>query len=231
MLPGDALYRLQAVAPLKSARVKPPKKVLPVPDGDVEAVLPHVNPTIRAMIEIQALTGMRPGEVMAMRTGEIDRTGEVWLYRPTKHKNSKRGKDRTIAIGPRAQEILKPWLRADPDAPLFQPRQASEDADKAKIRTTRTEAQRAKRRRRKKRVFRPMYSKNSYATAIERACHRAGIPVWRPNQLRHALATRVRREHGLEAAQVVLGHSKADVTQVYAERDLAKAVEVAKKIG
>jgi hypothetical protein len=35
----------------------------------------------------------------------------------------------------------------------------------------------------------------------------------------------------LEAAQVILGHAKADVTQVYAERDSALAVEVARKIG
>ena len=36
---------------------------------------------------------------------------------------------------------------------------------------------------------------------------------------------------GLEAAQVVLGHSAADVTQIYAERDMAKAAEVMKQVG
>ena len=35
-----------------------------------------------------------------------------------------------------------------------------------------------------------------------------------------------RAEYGLEAAQAVLGHAKADVTQIYAERDLAKAHSV-----
>jgi integrase len=54
---------------------------------------------------------------------------------------------------------------------------------------------------------------------------------WAPNQLRHAAATEVRREFGLGAAQVILGHSQANVTQVYAERDLAKGMEVAKQIG
>ncbi len=52
-----------------------------------------------------------------------------------------------------------------------------------------------------------------------------------PNQLRHSFATKVRREHGLEAAQVLLGHAMADVTQVYAERDTEKAAAVALKIG
>jgi integrase len=54
---------------------------------------------------------------------------------------------------------------------------------------------------------------------------------WHPNQLRHSYATKARREFGLEAAQVVLGHSRADVTQVYAERDQALAAKVAAQIG
>jgi site-specific recombinase XerC len=35
----------------------------------------------------------------------------------------------------------------------------------------------------------------------------------------------------LEAAQTILGHAKADVTQIYAERDAAKAIEIIRKIG
>jgi hypothetical protein len=54
---------------------------------------------------------------------------------------------------------------------------------------------------------------------------------WTPGQLRHSYATEVRKNHGLEAAQVLLGHSRADVTQVYAERDHEKARKVAKKVG
>ncbi len=45
------------------------------------------------------------------------------------------------------------------------------------------------------------------------------LAYWAPNRLRHARATEIRRTYGLEAAQVILGHAKADVTQVYAERD------------
>ena len=54
---------------------------------------------------------------------------------------------------------------------------------------------------------------------------------WHPNQLRHLRATEVQRDFGLEAAQVALGHSRADVTQVYAERDLALAEKVAAEVG
>ena len=44
-------------------------------------------------------------------------------------------------------------------------------------------------------------------------------------------ATEIRKRFGLEAAQTVLGHSKADVTQIYAERDHALAARVAREVG
>ena len=85
------------------------------------------------------------------------------------------------------------------------------------------------------------YTSRSYARAISRAIVVANakrtekgeeaLPHWHPNQLRHSAATEIRRQFGLEAAQVVLGHSRADVTQVYAERDFGRAKEIMRKIG
>jgi len=75
------------------------------------------------------------------------------------------------------------------------------------------------------------YRIDSYRNAILRAARRAGVDDWTPNRLRHNAATTIRAEFGLEAAQVVLGHSKAAITEVYAERDLSKAGEVAMRIG
>ncbi len=75
------------------------------------------------------------------------------------------------------------------------------------------------------------YTRYSYRDAVENGCLKDGVPVFKPNMIRHAYATRVRREYGLEAAQVVLGHSKADLAQIYAERDMALAGETAAKIG
>ncbi len=54
---------------------------------------------------------------------------------------------------------------------------------------------------------------------------------WHPNQLRHTFATRVRKQHGLEAAQVSLGHARADTTQLYAEKNEALAAQVAAAVG
>lgn len=57
------------------------------------------------------------------------------------------------------------------------------------------------------------------------------IAPWHPNQLRHATGTAVRRRYGLEAAQVYLDHARADVTEIYAERDLTLAKSIAREIG
>ncbi len=55
---------------------------------------------------------------------------------------------------------------------------------------------------------------------------------WHPHQLRHTAGTVIRREFGLEAAQLALGHSSAKVTDaVYAERNMAKVIEVMKRTG
>ena len=57
------------------------------------------------------------------------------------------------------------------------------------------------------------------------------IERWSPNRLRHTSATEIRRRFGIEAAQVVCGHERADVTQIYAERDLELAKKVARSVG
>lgn len=54
---------------------------------------------------------------------------------------------------------------------------------------------------------------------------------WAPNQLRHSAATAIRKQFGLEGAQVTLGHATANVTEVYAERDLAKAAAIMREVG
>jgi integrase len=237
VLPGDALYRLKAVAPLRAARdgVKPARKVLPVSEADIHAILPHVSATIRAMVELQALSGMRPGEVWRITTGQIDRSEAVWIYSPTKHKTASRGKERPIPLGPKAQAILLPFLKADPDAPLFSPTTAIAERDE-RIRQRKADDPKAKpgrirKKRKSKRKVSLWYTKNTYADAITRGCIRAGVPVFRPNRIRHYYGTKVRKMFGLEHAQVTLGHEKADVTQIYAERNMALARDVAQKIG
>jgi integrase len=75
------------------------------------------------------------------------------------------------------------------------------------------------------------YTPHTYAHAGRVAADKAGVPHRHPNQLRHLFATGVRKGFGREAVRVTLGHSRADVTQVYAERNEAPAANAAAKIG
>jgi integrase len=54
---------------------------------------------------------------------------------------------------------------------------------------------------------------------------------WHPHQLRHNAATELRKEFGLEAAQVVLGHRSLRVTEIYGEKNLEAARRIMQKIG
>ena len=80
------------------------------------------------MILTQWYTAMRPGEVVALRPADIDRTGKVWEYSPERHKTEHHGIERFVAIGPGGQEALRPYLlrvlAPDPEKPLFSPRDA-----------------------------------------------------------------------------------------------------------
>ena len=67
------------------------------------------------------------------------------------------------------------------------------------------------------------YRESSYYNAIRRTCRRLDVPHWTPNQLRHAAATRIRRECGIEVARTLLGHTDISTTEIYAERDAAAA--------
>ena len=67
--------------------------------------------------------------------------------------------------------------------------------------------------------------------AISRGCAAAGVPAWSPHRLRHSAATNIRKDFGLEAAQLMLGHARADVTQIYAETNKIRGLEVAAQVG
>jgi integrase len=54
---------------------------------------------------------------------------------------------------------------------------------------------------------------------------------WHPHQLRHNAATELRKEFGIEAARIILGHRSAAITEVYAEKDEQEAIEAITKVG
>jgi integrase len=200
----------------------------------VEETLPHLSSTIADMLRIQLLTGARSGEICLMRACDIDMTGSVWLYRPHHHKVAHRGFGRVIPLGPQAQEIVKGYLKPRVDAYLFSPRDTMEAFRQKQRKERKTKVQPSQKYRRKKHPRRfpgERYNPRAICHAITIACRRAGVDHWHPHQLRHSKATEVRREYGLDAARALLGQHGPQVTELYAELDQTKAVEVARKLG
>jgi integrase len=236
LVPPSVHHGLSAVAGLQLGRTaaREPDAVEPVPEAAFQAILPHLPETVADMVRFQRLTGARPGEVCIIRPCDIDRSGDVWAYRPESHKTEHHGRTRIIFIGPKAQDILRPYLLRPAESFCFSPAE-SEKARRAGQRARRkTKVQPSQRDRSKKnsrRKPRDRYDANSYRRAIHRACDLASVERWSPNRLRHSAGTEIRKQYGLEAAQVTLGHASADITQVYAERDAALAREVMRKIG
>jgi integrase len=99
----------------------------PVPIEHVEAVLPRLPRPVAAMVRLQLLCGCRAGEVMVMRGCDLTPGDPVWEYRPARHKNSWRGKGRVILLGPKAQEIVREFLKPDLTAYLFSPADVVEE--------------------------------------------------------------------------------------------------------
>jgi site-specific recombinase XerD len=177
----------------------------------------------------------------------------VWQYRPGSHKTEHHGRERIIFIGPKAQAVILPYMLRDAAACCFSPAESIQEIRDARQSARKTPIHRGNRpgtnrKAKPQRTPKESYTKDSYARAIRRGVDKANkaileeakkagianpalLAYWAPNRLRHAAGTEVRRQYGLEAAQVILGHAKADVTQVYAERDQALAAEIMGKIG
>jgi integrase len=249
LVPVSVYGALKTVPPLAAGRTcaRETEPVKPVPEVHVSAILPHLRPQTRAIVELLKVTGMRPGEAVRMRPMDLDRSAPVWHYKPEQHKTRWKGFARVVPIGPKGQAVLTPFLDRAPSAFLFSPREALRSLFVEQRSRRRSKVYPSQRRDWEKRLktVGEVYSVNQLDKAIERAVVKenarrlklAGegrfdeVHHWSANQLRHLHATLVRKRYGLEAAQVVLGHAKADVTQVYAERDGQLAAKVAAEIG
>jgi integrase len=248
------LHGLQAVTGLRRGRTRAreSKPVKPVEERHVYAILPYTTPVVAAMIELQLLTGMRPGELLSMRPCDIDRSGQVWHYYPEKHKNVYRNIERIVSIGPRGQEILRPFLLRNPQDLCFTPAESERQRRKMLTETRKTPLScgntvGSNRKEAPKCTPGDKYDAASYRNAVHyavTACNKvrraeakvAGIkpdlvPYWTPYQLRHTAATKVRKEMGYECAGATLGHTNMSATAIYAERNQGLADEAARRFG
>ncbi|MCU0706030.1 MAG: site-specific integrase [Fimbriiglobus sp.] len=231
-----------------------PERVLPVDPEVLAKTVPHLLPPVRALVQIQLLTGMRPNdELFLLRPADVHPSGrvtlstgvvvnldknndgseaKVWVYVPRWHKQQYAGAGRDVALGPQAQTVLLPFLLRPPEQFCFSPREALawqlEDRSRPDNRLGSWQAH----------MERPAvlrlnerYTADSYRQAIHYACRKAGVPEWFPYQLRHTAATEAAAEDGLEVARALLGQSDPRTTARYAERDFRAAAERVRRAG
>jgi integrase len=174
LVPVSVFHGLQVVTGLKRghAACRETAPVRPVDDATIEATLPHVPPVVADMVRLQRLTGARPAEVCIVRPCDVNTAGDVWEYRPGSNKNTHRGRDRVIFIGPKAQDVLRPYLLRPAEAYCFVPVESEQkrNAERRDNRKTKITPSQAKRRRKRNRDRAPgdRYSTHSYARAISR---------------------------------------------------------------
>lgn len=123
----DTVASLKTLPPLmpyeSNARETEPRKA--VTAADLKAVRAILPPLHRDIFDLLLLTGARPGEIMGLTTGLIQREGDVWRSELKFHKNMRRGKSRVLFFSAPAQGILWKYLTLDPDQYLFSIRPAS----------------------------------------------------------------------------------------------------------
>lgn len=218
LLPPDRLQAASAVRGLRAGRsnARETPAVSPVHRDIIDRTLSKLSSTVADMVRVQLLTGMRPGELCGMTPRELNMSREPWIFTPRHHKNQHHGKAREIAIGPRAIAILQRHLLRSLDDAVFRPEIrsgcTSENASQARPA--------------------PLgYTTAAYRRAIRRACDAADVVRWSPNQLRHTCATAIREQYGIDAVSAVLGHSKVETSQIYAERARGVAENIALRSG
>lgn len=88
LIPPSVHLTLSAVGGLQRGRTeaRETEPVPPVDDATVDATLAHLNRHVAGLVELQRLTGCRPGEACTLRRSDIDMGGSVWLYKPAHHK-------------------------------------------------------------------------------------------------------------------------------------------------
>lgn len=245
------------MTPLKRGRTEAREAagVTVVSEEIVSFTLERCTPTLQAMIRLQLQTAMRPGELVIMRPLDINTNGSPWFYRPGsdkgkfgQHKTAHHGLDRRIYLGKESQRIIEPFMSRPLVHYLFSPREADaqrRDRRHQQRRTPQSCGNKPGTNRKKDPKTLPgdRYTPGTYRQAIHYACDAVFDPdgekrkgkvtdhLWSPNQLRHTALTRIERRFGCDRARAVGGHTKVETTQIYVERDMRLAIEVAQEAG
>lgn len=244
LIPAACWQSVSAVEPLRAGQrgVKESPRRRPATLADVVAVCEHLTAPLAAMVMLCWLTGMRPGEVRRLTAGELDRSDAgVWVYRPSRHKTAHADQKRSVAIGPKGIEVLRPWLARAGGGPVFSPRSlVDEHLAAVRKRATGdvlTEAEawacswfgrvpgrmlaRAG----------ETYTDNGFEASVRTAAEKAGRKWFSCYCTRHGFRMAVGRAANDEAARAALGQRHISSTVHYGELDEDLAKETMRKLG
>ena len=124
----DVYQALTTVPGLRRGRsaVREMELIQPVTDQIIDVTLPQLSPTVADMVRFQRHTGCRPGEACIIRPCDVDTTDEIWTYCPESHKTQHLGRERLIFIGPKTQDVLRPYLLRDKATYCFSPAESEQ---------------------------------------------------------------------------------------------------------
>ncbi len=214
-MPGSRVYQdLAAVSGLRKGPIPGARSPTRGAGADdvFQATLPYLPTIVADMARLARLTGMRPTEVCIMRPCDVDTSGAVGCTIPSGTRPSTTG-GRVVYIGPKGQDVLRPYLLAVPMTIASARRIPSAAAwpsctqrEHAVVAAATGRAQTA--RRQPKRAAGERYTKDSLNRRSRGPIAKANVqreqegldplPHWSTNRLRHAAATDIRRQFGLE---------------------------------
>ncbi len=219
----ETLQALQTVGPLVQGQTTA-HETEAVEEADLDLVagsIEFMSKPVRTMVELQMVSGARPGEIVRLRMDWVTKhSDDLWIFTIPKGQAKVRFKPRPIPLGPRAIRAIEPFIdEENPEAFLFKPA----DSLMELMGYVRGGA----------RAPKPRYTTGSYRDAIQSACDKAFPPPedcenpdqwvkdhrWSPNQLRHWSLTEIEYNSDDKEASIVAGHSKPRITNdVYIHR-------------
>lgn len=233
-VPRDVALDCAAIVPLKQGECgsRPERgreRRAPTFD-EIEKVAAAAPRQVAAMIRLQALTGMRPGEACALRWCDVDKKGPTvdqvptWIYTVEGAKTAHHGHVTRYALPPAAQSILQDFP-ALPRAFVFSPagRMADKRREQREARSTRVQPSQQRRDEAARHPYAERWSVDGYRNAVEAACARAGVDRFTPHEIRHSFATWAAGTLGVMVAAVALNHRSPATTQRYLHGDPAAA--------
>ncbi len=187
-------------AAVKSVKSRPPE--LPTREHLLLLIASVKKPILRDAFELLLLTGLRRGELLALRWADLNVNEEVGYVRATQEWKPKSGRGRAFPLTPRACEILKA-------------RQVGPKTPGPFLTWTGT-----------------ILNETTFTKGFKRLVKMAGLARLRLHDLRHAFGTYAVNDFDIDIREVqeVMGHASIATTGIYVHARKTAARHCAEKM-